>query len=135
METFTLDPRRWRVARIVGRNPLLRRTDRVEALVVLATLLASIALVPISGVVGAVTYGHRQSVYTQEAHERHRVLATVSEVLAVDSGTTVVQARWPVSSGERGGPGKRLPGNRWVGRVKQTAMGGRVRLMLFLNTM
>ncbi|WP_156685568.1 Rv1733c family protein [Mycobacterium sp. Marseille-P9652] len=104
METFTLDPRRWRVARIVGRNPLLRRTDRVEALVVLAALLASIALVPVSGVVGAVTYGHRQHVYIQEAHERHRVLATVSEVLVVESGTTVVQARWPVASGERGGP-------------------------------
>jgi hypothetical protein len=100
METFTLDPSRWRVARIVGRNPLLRRTDRIEALAVLLALVASLAVIPLSGVVGAVAYGTRERLYGQEAQERHRVVATVFEVVFEDSGTTVVQARWPVASGE-----------------------------------
>ncbi|MDT5146984.1 MAG: hypothetical protein QOC58_1629, partial [Mycobacterium sp.] len=103
METFTLDPRRWRVARIVGRNPLLRRSDRIEALVVLLALVASLAVIPLAGVVGAVAYGTRECLYSQEAQERHRVVATVSEVIIEDSGTTVVQARWPTASGEQTG--------------------------------
>jgi hypothetical protein len=103
METFTLDPRRWRVARIVGRNPLLRRSDRIEAFVVLLALVASLAVIPLAGVVGAVAYGTRERLYSQEAQERHRVVATVSEVIIEDSGTTVVQARWPTASGEQTG--------------------------------
>ncbi len=103
METYTLDTRRWRVARIVGRNPLLRRTDRIEALVLLLALLASLAVIPVCGVVAAVTFDTRHSLYSREAHERHRVAATVSEVLLVDSGTTVVQAKWAAASGERSG--------------------------------
>ncbi|WP_374022549.1 hypothetical protein [Mycobacterium sp. HNNTM2301] len=35
MDTFTFNPRRWRLARVFDRNPLLRRSDRIEALVVL----------------------------------------------------------------------------------------------------
>jgi hypothetical protein len=33
--TFTLDPRCWWIVRSFGRNPLIRFTDRVEALVVM----------------------------------------------------------------------------------------------------
>ena len=103
METFTVGPAPWRIARVFGRNPLLRRTDRIEALVVLVALVASLIAVPLAGVVGAVTYGARDRVYTQEAHERHRVMATVAEIRVEDSGVTVVQARWPMASGERTG--------------------------------
>ncbi len=103
METLTLDPRRWRIARIAGRNPLLRRTDRVEALVVLVALLASLLAIPLTGVVGAAVYGARERLYIQEANERHRVTATVTDALLEDSGTTVVQAKWPGPAGERTG--------------------------------
>lgn len=103
METFTLDPRRWRVARVFGRNPLLRRTDRIEALVVLIALVVSLIAVPVAGVVGAVTYGARDRVYTQEARERHPVTARVADARVGDLGVTVVQAKWPGPSGERGG--------------------------------
>ncbi len=59
METFTLDPRCWRIARIFGRNPLLPRADRIETLVVLVALVVSLLAIPIAGVVGGVTYGAR----------------------------------------------------------------------------
>ncbi|BBX65791.1 membrane protein [Mycobacterium saskatchewanense] len=103
METFTLDPRRWQVARIVGRNPLLRRSDRIEAFVVLVALLVAMLAIPLIGVVGAVVHGARERVYAQEAYERHRVVATVTDTLLQESGTTVVQASWPIPSGERTG--------------------------------
>lgn len=54
METFMLDPRCWRVARVFGRNPLLRRADRTEAVVVLIALAVSLVAIPIAGVAGGV---------------------------------------------------------------------------------
>ncbi|HTX93959.1 MAG TPA: hypothetical protein VME67_03440 [Mycobacterium sp.] len=103
METSTIDPRRWRIARIFSRNPLLRRADRIEALVVLVALVASLIAIPVAGVVGVLTYGARARVYTQEAHERHRVMATVAETWVQDFGMAVVQAKWPAASGEHTG--------------------------------
>lgn len=103
MEMFTVDPRRWRIARIFGRNPLLRRADRIEALVMLVALVASLCAIPVAGVVGAATYGARGRLYTQEAHERHHVTATVTDARAEDLGATLVQAKWPVTAGERTG--------------------------------
>lgn len=103
MDTFTFDPRCWRVARVFGRNPLLRRSDRIEALVVLVALAVSLVAVPLAGVAGAVTYGARDRVYAQEAQQRHRVLATVTDALVEDLGVTVVQAKWAGSNGERVG--------------------------------
>ena len=49
-----IDPRCWRIGRIFGRNPLLRRADRIEALVMLVALVASLIAIPVAGVVGAV---------------------------------------------------------------------------------
>jgi hypothetical protein len=109
METFTLDPRCWGIARIFGRNPLLRRADRIEALVMLVALIVSLLAIPVSGVAAAITYGARDRLYAQEARGRHAVIATVSDTGIGGSGTTavsgtyVVQARWPVAAGERTG--------------------------------
>lgn len=104
METFTLDPSRWRIARVFGRNPLLRRADRIESLIMLVALVVSLVAVPVAGVFGAVTYGARDQVYTREAHERHRVMATIIDALVEDLGVVVVQAKWPGPNGERNGP-------------------------------
>ncbi|OIN78938.1 Rv1733c family protein [Mycobacterium malmoense] len=103
METFTLDPRCWRVARIFGRNPLLRPADRIEALVVLIAVVASLVAIPVAGVVGAVAYGARERLCAQEARDRHVVTATVADTRLDDSGTRMVQATWPATAGERTG--------------------------------
>ncbi len=106
METFTLDPRRWQIGRVFGRNPLLRRTDRIEALLVLFALVALVVAIPVAGVVGAAVHGARDRLYVQEAHARHTVTATVVDANAATdqgSGPVVVQARWPVAAGERTG--------------------------------
>jgi hypothetical protein len=104
METFTLDPRCWRVGYIFGRNPLIRRTDRIEALVMLVTLVVLLLAIPTAGVAASVVYGARDRHHAQEARERHAVVATVTDIGFSGSGTTVVQARWPVADGERTGP-------------------------------
>jgi hypothetical protein len=106
METFTLDPRCWQIGRVFGLNPLLRRTDRIEALLMLFALGALLVAIPVAGVVGATVYGARDRLYTQEAHARHTVIAMVVDTNAAldqGSGTVLVQARWPVAAGERTG--------------------------------
>lgn len=103
METFALDPRRWRVARIFGRNPLLRRADRIEAVVTLAAFLASLGAIPVVGVVGVEAYGARAQLYAQEAHERHLVTGAVADATRTGPGPTAAQARWPATVGKRTG--------------------------------
>ena len=103
METFTLDPRCWRIGYIFGRNPLLRRADRIEALVTLVALVVSLVAIPVAGVVGVTTYDARERIFAQQARERHAVVATVAYTDIGGAGRTYVQARWPVAAGERTG--------------------------------
>lgn len=102
MEIFARD--HWRIDRMFGRNPLLRRADRIEALVMLAVLIAALVAIPVAGLVGVVTYGVRDRAYTQEAQQRHRVMATVGDIWVEDLGVAIVQAKWPAADGERSGP-------------------------------
>ena len=105
METFVLDPRCWRIGRIFGRNPLLRRTDRIEALVTLVALVVSLVAIPVAGVVGAC----RSTACVTPGTLRRHMSDTRSWQRLLDDrdrrrGSTVVQARWPVAAGERTGP-------------------------------
>ena len=104
METFTLDPCCWRVGRLFCRNPLLRKADRIEALVILVALVVSLAAIPVAGVAGAVVYGVCHSRYAQEADQRHTVVATVTATGIDSVDASLVQASWPVAVGERSGP-------------------------------
>lgn len=103
METFTLDPRCWRIGVIFGRNPLIRRTDRIEALVKLVALVVALVTIPVAAVAGAMTYGAHDHLYAQEARERHTVMATVTDFGSDSRGATVLQGKWPVAAGERTG--------------------------------
>jgi hypothetical protein len=104
---FTLDPGRWWIARPLGRNPLLRAADRLEALLFLVVIAGWLLVVPIAGAVGTAIYdsGHRQ--YAEEALTRHRVVATVvvGNVAAADRRGALgyVEALWSAAGGERTG--------------------------------
>lgn len=105
-EAFTLNPHTWLIARIVGRNPLLRRSDRIEAFVIVLALVVSLVAIPVTGVVGASVYSARWRQYDQQAHTRHTVTATVISARATaerESNQAVVQAKWPVGADERSG--------------------------------
>jgi hypothetical protein len=107
MLAFTLDPGRWWIARVLGRNPLLRAADRLEALVVLVVIVGWLLVAPITGAVGTAIYDDRHRLYAEEALTRHRVTATVIEgntTAAEDNfAPTDVQAVWPAAGGERAG--------------------------------
>jgi hypothetical protein len=79
METFTIGlGNRWWV-RALGRNPLVRTSDRIEALVFISAVILAIVAMPIAGAIGTFVHDDRTRLYAEEAQTRHQVLATATE--------------------------------------------------------
>lgn len=103
MQTFTVDPRRWWIGRLFGRNPLLRRSDRIEVLATLAALVVALVGIAGAGAVGTAIHDAERRADADLARTRHPVSATVVEAGAVTAfdGTRipVVRARWSTATG------------------------------------
>ena len=61
-----------------GRNPLVRISDRVEAMVLVLAIIASMLGVPVGAAVGTAVHDSRSRIYAQQAQTRHTVTATVT---------------------------------------------------------
>src|SRR5262245_37084832 len=76
METFTIGlGHRWRV-HVFGRSPLVRRSDRIEALVLVLAVMLTVLAVPVAGAIGTLVHDARARMYAEEAQTRHEVVAT-----------------------------------------------------------
>ena len=93
METFALDPRQWRIARVFSTNPLVRRTDRVEALALLTAMVVSLIAIPVAAVVATTVYEAHRQMYADEARARHPVAAATATRPAPDAGRVVFVLR------------------------------------------
>jgi hypothetical protein len=107
MDTFTLRLPRWPVLlRLLDRDPLVRTTDRIQALVLVLAVAVSLLAIPITAAVGTAVYDSSRHIYAEQAHTRHTVTATVTDVPAtqiVRTGTTTVPARWTAGGAEHTG--------------------------------
>jgi hypothetical protein len=108
MDTFTVRLPRWPVLlRLRGRDPLVRTTDRIEALVFVLVVLVSLLAIPIAAAVGTAVYDSRRQAYAEQTHTHHTVTATVTDVPAsqqiLRTGTTTVPARWTAGGEEHTG--------------------------------
>ena len=108
MDTFTVRLPRWPIAlRLLGRDPLVRTTDRIEALVFVLAVVVSLLAAPIAAAVGTAVYDSSRHIYAEQAHIRHTVAATVTDVPAsqqiLRTGTTTVSARWTAVGTEHTG--------------------------------
>ena len=107
MQAFTLGPRRWRTVRAFGVNPLVRISDRIEAIVVVSAVATSLLAAPVAGAIGTAVHDARSRVYAEEAHTRQPISAIVttnghSAAIARPYPTTaVVQARWRAKAWRR----------------------------------
>ena len=115
METFQLSwPRP--LGRLFGRNPLLRRIDRIEALILVLALVFSVVAAPFAAAIGTAVYDSRRQAYAEQADSRHIVTATVVEAKATRDGqpkpglhrqlrsdTSTAQARWFAAGTEHTG--------------------------------
>jgi hypothetical protein len=108
METYTVQAPRWPILRhLLGRGPLTRTTDRVEAIASVLTILVTLLFAPLAAAIGTEVYDVRSNAYSEQAATRHSVAATVTgvpeqpEKLGV--ATITVQARWTFAGVEHMG--------------------------------
>ena len=71
---------------VFRRNPLVRRSDRIEVLVLGFAVLVTVVAIPVAGAIGTFVHDARTRVYAEEALTRHEVIAT-----AIEDGVVVVQ--------------------------------------------
>lgn len=106
MQTFTLGLGSW-MRCLVARNPLVRGSDRVEAVAVLVVVLVSLLSVPVVGAVGTATNDSLTRHYAMARATRHEVTATVTEdsLLAPLSYERpfLTPVRWTYDGAERTG--------------------------------
>ena len=85
---------KWSIV-LFGRNPLVRTSDWVEALVLVLTVFVSLLAVPIACAVGTAVHDSHQQLYAEQAQTRHTVTATVTDDNAAqqDSPTNMITVR------------------------------------------
>ena len=107
MDTFTVRWPRWPTARLFGRNPLVRTSDRVEALVLVLAVVMSLLFAPIAAAVGTAVHDSSRQLYAEQAHTRHSVTATVTDDNAaqqvLQTNTITVAAQWSAAGAEHTG--------------------------------
>jgi hypothetical protein len=86
METFTLSLGRCWLTRAVGRNPLVRTCDRVEALILILVFAAALVIAPVAGAIGTAVHDGHARAYADQSRDRHLISATVIE----DPTTTAI---------------------------------------------
>ncbi len=108
LETFDVPARMPRpLARLFGRNPLVRTADRVEALLLVLAFAVSILALPVAAAVGTAVHESRARVYAEQAQTRHKVVATITGESDgrrnLSSPTVTAPARWVAAGTEHTG--------------------------------
>ncbi len=102
MDTFTLDWGRSWLVRMFGRNPLVRRSDRVETLAVVVAVIAVVTAIPVAAAFGTSMQESRSATYAREASTHHQTTATALADATVhaepSSDTYTVKARWSAAA-------------------------------------
>ena len=104
MDTFTVRLPRWPIFGLFRRNPLIRASDRFEALVMALAVMVSLLAVPVAASVGTAIHDSRRDVYAQQHHNRHLVTATITDDTAAQNisrtNTATIAARWSAAEAE-----------------------------------
>ena len=77
-ETFTLSLGRCWVTALSGRNPLVRKSDRVEALMLVLVFATALAVTAVAGAIGTAVHDTHARAYAEQSRDRHSVTATVT---------------------------------------------------------
>ena len=85
LETFTVRLPRWPIFGLFRRNPLLRASDRIEALVLALAVMVLLLAVPVADTVGTAVHDSRRDVYAQQHHNRHLVTAAITDDTAAQN--------------------------------------------------
>jgi hypothetical protein len=102
MQSFVIRPMTWPVLCLFSRNPLIRASDRIEAVVnTLAVVLVVIATA-CAGVLGTVIHDSRAQKYLEQAQTRHAVVAVAvtdgEPAISAETTAFTVHAHWRFNS-------------------------------------
>ncbi|AZG46645.1 putative membrane protein [Gordonia insulae] len=97
-----LSPRRWPIMRLISGSPLIRRTDRVQALATCLAALVALIAIPLAVQVEDEVHTVRSAEIAEHARTTQAVEATAVEdsavILAEGQTGTTVTARWTFAS-------------------------------------
>ncbi|CAN5296975.1 membrane protein [soil metagenome] len=95
---------RWPL-RALGRNPLIRRSDRLEALSLLAVVVVALVAIPFAGQVADMAYDASMRTVDEQTRTRHSVEAKVTEgstgMPADFENSPYVRAEWREGTQQR----------------------------------
>ena len=96
MQTCTFAWWRWRLTHAIGRNPLVRTSDRVEAFLMALAVAASLVAASVAGGIAAAVHEDRGRAYAAQVADREQIVATATadSVVLPRTDVTVVEARW-----------------------------------------
>ncbi len=108
LETFDIPARMPRLfARLFGRNPLVRTTDRIEALLLVLVFAISILALPVAAAVGTAVHQSRSRFYAEQAQTIEKVVATITGDSDgrrnLSSPAVTAPARWVAAGTEHTG--------------------------------
>jgi hypothetical protein len=107
LDTFTVRLPQWPIFGLFRRNPLVRASDRVEALVMAVAVMVSLLAVPVAAAAGTAIHDSRRDIYAQEHHSRHLLTATITDDAAARNisrtNTATMAARWSAAGAEHTG--------------------------------
>jgi hypothetical protein len=107
LESFTVRLPRWPIFGLFRRNPLIRASDRIEALAMAVAVMVSLLAVPVAAAVGTAVHDSRRDVYAQQHHTRHLVTATITDGIAAQNisrtNTATMAGRWTAAGAEHNG--------------------------------
>ncbi|WP_084054517.1 Rv1733c family protein [Mycobacterium avium] len=107
LETVHIPLPRILLAHLFGRNPLVRVSDRVQALILVLAVTVSLAAVPVAATIGTAVHESRSRVYAEPSQAWRTVTATAvgdsHPRRDLDSPTVRVPARWQYAGAEHAG--------------------------------
>jgi hypothetical protein len=106
-ETFAIGLPRWPIFELFRRNPLLRATDRIEALATAVAVMVSLLAIPVAAAIGTAVHDSQRDAYAQQHRTRHLVTATITDDTAAQkisrTNTVTMAARWSAAGAEHTG--------------------------------
>ena len=99
METLTIGLRSpWWLRALGRRHPLVRSSDRIEAVTLVIAVVVTVFAIPAAGAIGTSVHDARTRTYADQAHTTHQVIATATENgQLVPNGRTIgfsAEAMW-----------------------------------------
>jgi hypothetical protein len=116
LETFTVRLPPWPIFGLFSRNPLVRASDRIDALVSALAVVVLLLAVPVAAAVGTAVHDSRRDVYAEQTRTRHIITATITDDTAAQTisrtNTANLPARWSAAGAEHTGVVKAQPATK-----------------------